>query len=61
MALGNASTGRVRVIVWRLDCQRQVKPDPAELAERYGAGITGPDGTLGSSAASAAAVGLTWW
>ena len=38
MTLGNAAAARVRLIVWRKGCQRQVEPDPAELAgARYGA------------------------
>jgi hypothetical protein len=31
------------VIVWCLDCHHQVEPDPAEMAERYGAETTIPD------------------
>ena len=37
MTLGNAAAARVRLIVWCLDCRHQVEPDPAEMAERYGA------------------------
>jgi hypothetical protein len=37
MTLGNAATAKVRFIVWCLDCQHQVEPDPAEIAARYGA------------------------
>jgi hypothetical protein len=33
----------VRLIVWCLDCRHQVEPDPAEMAERYGAETTVPD------------------
>jgi hypothetical protein len=29
---------RVRLIVWCKHCQRQVEPDPAEMAARRGAG-----------------------
>jgi hypothetical protein len=36
MTLGNAAAARVRVIVWCRDCGRQVEPDPAEQAGRYG-------------------------
>jgi len=43
MTLGNAAAAHVRVIVWRKACQHQVEPDPAEMAERYGAEMTGPD------------------
>jgi hypothetical protein len=42
MTLGNAAAARVRLIVWCLDCH-QVEPDPAEMAERYGAEMTVPD------------------
>jgi Zn finger protein HypA/HybF involved in hydrogenase expression len=27
----------VRLIVWCLDCRHQVEPDPADMADRYGA------------------------
>jgi hypothetical protein len=37
MTLGNAATTRVRLIVWCKGCQHKVEPDPAEMAERYGA------------------------
>jgi hypothetical protein len=40
MTLGNAAAARVRLIVWCRDCGRQVEPDPAEMAERYGAEMT---------------------
>jgi hypothetical protein len=43
MTLGNAAAARVRLIVWCLDCQHQVEPAPAEMAERYGAEMTVPD------------------
>ena len=43
MTLGNAAAARVRLIVWCLDCRHQVEPDPAEMAERYGAETTVPD------------------
>jgi hypothetical protein len=39
MTLGNAAAARVRLIVWCRDCSRQVEPEPAELASRYGAEI----------------------
>jgi hypothetical protein len=42
MTLGNAAEARVRFIVWCLYCGRQVEPDPAEMAERYGAEMTVP-------------------
>jgi hypothetical protein len=43
MTLGNAAAARVRLIVWCLDCQHQVEPDPAEMGKRYGAATTVPD------------------
>jgi hypothetical protein len=33
MTLGNAAVTRVRLIVWYKDCQHQVEPDPAEMAQ----------------------------
>jgi hypothetical protein len=35
--LGSTAAAQVRIIVWCRDCQHQVEPDPAEMAERYGA------------------------
>jgi Zn finger protein HypA/HybF involved in hydrogenase expression len=43
MTLGNAAAAQVRLIVWCRDCQHQVEPDPAEMAERYGDETTVPD------------------
>jgi len=40
MTLGVAAAADVRIIVWCKGCQHQVEPDPTELAERYGAGVT---------------------
>jgi hypothetical protein len=40
MTLGDAAAAMVRLIVWCRDCGRQVEPDPAEMAERYGAETT---------------------
>jgi hypothetical protein len=37
MTLGAAAAAQVRLIVWCKDCQHQVEPDPAEMAQRYGA------------------------
>jgi hypothetical protein len=37
ITLGAAAAAEVRLIVWCRDCSRQVEPDPAELASRYGA------------------------
>src|SRR5262249_10871415 len=42
MTLGNAAEHKVRLIVWCLDCQHQIQPDPAELAKRYGVGMSVP-------------------
>jgi hypothetical protein len=36
MTLGDAAAAGVRLIVWCWDCRRQVEPDPAEHATRYG-------------------------
>jgi hypothetical protein len=43
MTLGNAVAARVRLIVWCKDCRHQVEPDPAEMAQQYGAETTAPD------------------
>jgi Zn finger protein HypA/HybF involved in hydrogenase expression len=43
MTLGNAAAARVRLIVWCKSCGHQVHPDPAEMAERYGAATTVPE------------------
>ena len=43
MTLGNAAAAHVRLIVWCKACGRQVEPDPAEMAERYGTEMTVPD------------------
>ena len=43
MTLGNAPAARVYFIVWCLDCRHRVEPDPAEMAERYGAEMSVPD------------------
>ena len=43
MTLGNAAAAGVRLVVWCRDCGRQVEPDAAEMAERYGADMTVPD------------------
>jgi hypothetical protein len=37
MTLGAAAAAQVRLIVWYKACQRQVEPDPTEMAARYGA------------------------
>jgi hypothetical protein len=38
--LGSSAAAQVRLIVWCKDCRHQVKPDPAEMAQRYGAATT---------------------
>ena len=43
MTLGGAAAAGVRIIVWYKACQRQVEPDPAELAERRGANVSVPE------------------
>jgi hypothetical protein len=40
---GSGAADRVRLIVWCLDCKHQVEPDPAGMAERYGAEMSVPD------------------
>ena len=37
MAFGNAAAARVRLIVWCKACGHRAEPDPAEIAQRYGA------------------------
>ena len=32
-----AAAARVRLVVWGKACGRQVEPNPAEMAQRYGA------------------------
>ena len=34
--LGSTAAAQVRLIIWCRECQHQVEPDPAEMAERYG-------------------------
>jgi hypothetical protein len=55
MTLGAAAAARVQLIVWCGDCQHQIEPDPAEMAERYGAELSARTGTGGSCALRAAA------
>jgi hypothetical protein len=43
MTLGNAAAARVRLIVWCKECGHRAEPDPAEIAERYGAETTVPE------------------
>jgi DNA-directed RNA polymerase subunit RPC12/RpoP len=39
MTLGNAASARVRLIVWCKACGHRAEPDPAEIAQRFGAEI----------------------
>jgi hypothetical protein len=41
--LGSTAKAHLRFIVWCKDCRHKVEPDPAEMAERYGAETTLPD------------------
>ena len=34
MTLGDAAAAQVRLIIWCKECQHQVEPDPAEMAQR---------------------------
>jgi hypothetical protein len=38
--LGSTAAAHARLIVWCRDCRHQVEPDPAAMAERYGAETT---------------------
>ena len=60
MTLGNAAAASVRFVVWCLDCRHQAEPDPAEMAERYGAAMPVPDWRRRWSAAAAAAGASIW-
>jgi len=42
MTLGNPARTRVRLIVWCKACRHRVEPNPAEMAERYGADTAVP-------------------
>ena len=43
MTLGSAAAAHLTFIVWCRDLPTSVEPDPAEMAERYGAEMTVPD------------------
>ena len=43
MSLGNAAAARVRLIVWCKACGHRAEPDPAEIAQWYGAETTVPE------------------
>lgn len=49
LALGQAFTAKVRLIVWCKTCLQRFEPDTAELSEQHGAATTG--GGLGETAA----------
>ena len=61
MTLGNAAASRVRLIVWGLDCPHQIEPEPAEMAERYGADTTVLAWHERLAAPNAAAAMSIWW
>jgi hypothetical protein len=61
MMLGNAAAAHVRLIVWCHDCSHQVEPDPAEMADRYGAERRLSTGASGWSVGDAAAGKPIWW
>jgi hypothetical protein len=60
MTLGNAAAARVRLIVWCKDCRHQIEPDPAEMAQRYGAETPVPDWRERLICPNAAAVKSIW-
>jgi len=41
--LGSTAADGLTLVVWCKDCRHQLEPDPAEVAERYGAEMTVPD------------------
>jgi hypothetical protein len=43
MTLPGAAAARGRLIVWCRECRHQVEPDPAAMAERYGAELSASD------------------
>ena len=43
MTLGNAAAAHVRLIVWCKACGHRAEPDPAEIAQRFGAETTVPE------------------
>jgi hypothetical protein len=61
MTLGDAAAAGVRLIVWCRECRHQVEPDPAEMAERYGAETTVLDWKARGSCAGAAAAARSTW
>jgi hypothetical protein len=61
MRLGNAAAARVRLIMWCKACGRQVEPDAAQMAKRYGADTPVLDWHERLSAPGAAAATPTSW
>jgi hypothetical protein len=61
MTLGGAATSGVRLIVWCKACQHQVEPNPAELAERYGAGVSVLDWRAFGFSVPGVAAGMSTW
>jgi hypothetical protein len=41
--LGSTAAANLTLMVWCKDCRHRAEPDPAEMAERYGAETTVPD------------------
>ena len=60
MTLGNAAKAELLLIVWCRDCGPQIEPDPAQLAERYGADIQSSIGASGWCAPNAATGWISW-
>ena len=40
MTPGGAAAAQLQLIVWCKDCRHQIEPDPAEMAQQYGAATT---------------------
>jgi len=43
MTVGGAAAAQLTLMVWCSYCRHQVEPNPAEMAERYGAEATVQD------------------
>jgi len=41
--LGSTAAAHLMLMVWCKNCRHRAEPDPAEMAERYGAETTVPD------------------
>ena len=52
--LGSTAAAGARLLIWCRACRHQVEPDPAAMAERYGADTSVRDWHKGSCARSAA-------